>query len=166
MAGLNTYHGNPISDHADLYLELAGLEGMLGLSPFHSDNLAAALRFREDFGISNIYALSSRADTKSASRHRASAFYKGQVLFDETLHYEQLARHLRRGATIKSTRLSESYSFAQWLEENPPEESVLLFAIDTEGKLHWRIAGEVLQAREGWTVHALRPPQERSPASE
>ncbi len=162
MAGLDTYHGNPISDHADLHLELAGLEGMLGLSPFKSDNLAAGLRFREDFGIRNVFALSSRADAKSNSRHRASAFYKGQVLFDEDIHYEQLARLQHKGATIKKTQLSEAYGFDQWLDENPAEESVLLFAIDAEGKLHWRTAGNDLKAQQGWSVYALRLNQTRS----
>ena len=161
MAGLETYHGNPISDHADLHLELAGLEGMLGLSPFQSDNLAAALRFREDFGIGNIFALSSRAEAKSHARHRASAFYKGQVLFDEDIRYEPLAWLLRKGATIKKTQLSENYEFDQWLKENPADESVLLFAIDGNGKLHWRVAGEELKPQRGWSLYALRQSPDR-----
>jgi CPA1 family monovalent cation:H+ antiporter len=162
MAGLDTYHGNPISDHADLHLELAGLEGMLGLSPFQSDNLAAALRFREDFGIRNIFALSSRAEAKSNARHRPSAFYKGQVLFDENIRYEQLIRLLRKGATIKKTQLSENYDFEQWREENPADESVLLFAIDGDGNLHWRVAGEELKAQRGWSLYALRQGPDRT----
>ncbi len=162
MAGLDTYHGNPISDHADLHLELAGLEGMLGLSPFQSDNLAAALRFREDFGIRNIFALSSRAEAKSNARHRPSAFYKGQVLFDEDIRYEQLIRLLRKGATIKKTQLSENYDFEQWREKNPADESVLLFAIDGDGNLHWRVAGEELKAQRGWSLYALRQGPDRT----
>lgn len=156
MAGLEVYHGNPISDHADLHLELAGLEGMVGLSRFQSDNTAAALRFREDFGIRNIFALSSEADTKSHAKHRASAFYKGQVLFDEDIRYQRLDKLLREGASIKNTRLSEEYGFEQWRQDNPGDKSILLFALDADKKLHWQVAGEELKVENDWDIFALR----------
>ena len=156
LVGLNVYHGNPISDHADLHLDLAGLEGMLGLSRFLSNNTAAALRFREDFGISNIFTLSSAAETKSQDKHRASAFYRGQVLFGEKIFYTRLAEFLRTGAIIKCTKLTESYGFEDWKQDNLASESILLFSIDANQKLRWQVAGEELKAEEGWSLYALR----------
>ncbi len=156
MAGLNIYYGNPISDHADLHMDTAGLGGMLGLSNFHSQNTTAALRFREDFGIQNIFTLSSLADARAQDKHRASAFYKGTVLFDEQARYSNLAGLLNRNAKIKSSQLTETYSFDNWLADNPTEKSILLFAIDSNKKLHWQTADKTLEPKEGWTLYAFR----------
>lgn len=156
MAGLNTYYGNPISDHADLHLDLAGLGGMLGLSNFHSQNTTAALRYREDFGIQNIFSLSSLADAKAQDKHRASAFYKGSVLFDDQARYGNLLTLINRQAKIKSSQLTENYSYQNWLADNPSETAILLFALDTNDNLHWRTAEKELDAKEGWTLYVLR----------
>jgi len=155
MEGLKTYYGNPISNHADTHLDLASMGGMLGLSHYHSLNTAAALRFREDFGIRNIFTLASAEDEKSNSKHRASEFYKGQVLFDESMRYGELHKLIDKNTQIKNTQLSESYTFADWQADNDLGITVLLFAVDTDKKLHWFIADNTLQPETDWTLYAI-----------
>lgn len=155
MAGLATYYGNPISNHADLHLELAGLGGMLGLSPYHNQNTAAALRFREDFGIRQIFTLATTEDEKDHDKHRASEFYRGQVLFNESLHYMDLYRWSDAAVQIKNTQLSDSYTFADWQQDNPAEQALLLFALDENQQLHWQNSKTPLQPQAGWCVYSL-----------
>jgi hypothetical protein len=46
MAGLNTYYGNPLSDHADRYIDLIGVGAMLAMTPNAEQNTLAALHYR------------------------------------------------------------------------------------------------------------------------
>lgn len=155
MEGLQTYYGNPISDHADLHMDLSSMGGMLGLSHYHSSNTAAALRFREDFGIRNIYTLASAEDEKSHSKHRTSEFYKGQILFDESIRYGELYKFVSKNTQIKNTQLSETYTFSDWQTDNHSDKTVLLFAIDTNKKLHWFTADNTLEPKADWTLYAI-----------
>ena len=47
MAGLRTYYGNPLSEHAELYLDTAGLGRMLALTADAHLNGLACNRFRD-----------------------------------------------------------------------------------------------------------------------
>lgn len=156
IAGLPCYHGNPISDHAELHLDTSRLGSMLGLSIQHSQNTAAAVRFREDFGVRNVYTLASEDEEKSHEKYRASELYTGRLLFDSGCRFEHLQRRLDAGARIRATQLSSSYTFAQWLEDNPQELALLLFAITDDGRIRWFSPDTSFDPEPGWTVHALR----------
>ncbi|WP_394175824.1 cation:proton antiporter [Thalassotalea litorea] len=156
MNGLTTYYGNPLSEHAELYMDTSGLGGMLGLSPYHSQNIAAALRFKEDFGIRNIYTLASAEDEKSNAKHRASGFYKGQVLFAQNIRYRDLSRISRGEHQIKTTQLTENYQFSDWQENHNPELSILLFAIDDQNNIHFVTPETNLTPQQGWRLFTLK----------
>ena len=160
MAGLNTYYGSPISDHADVYLELTGLGGMLGLSSDPSKNTAAAMRFREDFGITHIFILAAREDIKNHNKHRTSEFYKGQILFSGDMHYIDLYRFINQHSMIKNTRISDSYTFEDWQGDNDSEHTLLLFAKDEKGHLHWPTKDSVFLPKNGWQLYALNNSRE------
>jgi CPA1 family monovalent cation:H+ antiporter len=158
MEGLQTYYGNPISNHADLHLETTGLGGMLGLSRYSNRNTAAALRFREEFGIRRIYTLASYEEEKSHEKHRASELYKGQILFGDSVRYTDLKQRLDAGAQIRATQLSDSYSLENWEQDNPADDVTLLFATDDQRKLRLLTTGAPLNAKSGWTLYSLRRP--------
>jgi len=158
MENLKTYYGNPISDHADLYLDLSGLGGMLGLSPFHSLNTAAALRFREDFGIRHVFTLASAEDDKAHSKHRASEFYKGQVLFKDDLRFSDLNKLINSKTQVKRTQLSESYDYSDWQKDSSANNALPLFAIDTNDQLHWFTAENPPEPEIDWSLYALYQP--------
>ncbi|QDP03017.1 sodium:proton antiporter [Thalassotalea sp. PS06] len=156
MNGLTTYYGNPLSQHADIYMELSGLGGMLGLSPYHSQNTAAALRFKEDFGIRQVFTLASAEDEKRNAKHRASGFYKGQVLFAENIGYRDLSRMIRGEYQIKTTQLTQTYQYSDWLDTHDPEHSILLFALDEQKKIHFVTVGSSLSPEAGWSLFTLK----------
>ncbi|TKB47441.1 cation:proton antiporter [Thalassotalea mangrovi] len=156
MNELQTYFGNPFSEHADMYLDTSGLGGMLGLSPYHSQNTAAALRFKEDFGIRNVYTLASAEDEKTHAKHRASGFYKGQVLFAENIRYRDLRRMVRAKPQIKTTQLTENYQFSNWQADHDPNTSVLLFAITKEKKIRFVTTEKNLTPKPGWQLYSLK----------
>lgn len=167
MAGLKTYYGNAMSDHAELHLDLTSLGGMIGLSRNHAVNTTAALRFREDFGPRKMFVLSGVQDKKAHSKYRASEFYAGRVLMGADWSYRKLYSLLYRyEAQIKNTQLSEEYSFSQWQEDNDSQRTVPLFVTDNNDGLFWFTEDTELEPQAGWKVFALSIPLEEQPQGE
>lgn len=161
MAGLNTYYGNAMSEHAELHLDFSYLGGMLGLSRNHAVNTTAALRFREDFGGRKTFVLPSLQNKKPHSKYYASELYAGRVLLGNDWTFGKLYMLLtRHDAQIKKTQLSETYPFSQWLEDNNPEEAVPIFGLDENKNLYWFTEGDKLEPQAGWTIYALAKPTE------
>lgn len=159
MAGLNTYYGNAMSEHAELHLDLTTLGGVLGLSRNHAVNTSAALRFREDFGPRSAFILPGSAEQKIHSKHRASELYAGRTLMGSEWSYRKLYSLIYRyDAQMKNTLLSEEYDFAQWQQANNAERTVAIFAIDEGGRLFWFTQDKPLNPKPGWTVYALSIP--------
>lgn len=61
MEGLPTYFGNPISEHSDRHLDMVGLGRMLALSPHEELNMGAAMHYRVDLGVENIFRIQNKA---------------------------------------------------------------------------------------------------------
>ena len=161
MAGLNTYYGNAMSEHAELHLDMTILGGMLGLSRNQAVNTSAALRFREDFGSRKIFVLPGLDDKKSHSKHRANEFYAGRVLLGHEWYYRKLYSLIYRyDAQIKKTQLSEAYEFGQWQLDNDGEKTVPIFAKDENDSLYWFTGDDNLEPKSGWTIYALSVPAE------
>lgn len=161
MAGLTTYYGNAMSDHAELHLDLTMLGGMLGLSRNHAVNSAAAVRFREDFGSRKLFVLPSAQDQKAHSKYRASEIYGGRMLFGPDWSYRKLYSLIaRHDAQIKKTLLSDSYSFTQWQEDNDEGQAVPIFTIDENAVLSWYTGDGELEPKAGWKIYALSVPSE------
>nr|MBJ6941974.1 sodium:proton antiporter [Vibrio cholerae] len=57
MAGLEHYYGNPISSHAEDYLNLIGIGHVLALSPDKHFNIMACMQFLSDFGDKRVFCL-------------------------------------------------------------------------------------------------------------
>ena len=155
MAGLQTYYGNPISDHAELHLDTTDLGGMLGLSDYPERNVAAALRYREDFGARGVFTLASIDDSKAHDKHRASKDYKGRILFQDDITYTRLISLINQGREIRKTALSDSYSFEDWQSNNSGPDTIALFVTDPSGQIHWFTVEDQLQPVAGWTVFSL-----------
>jgi len=84
-------------------------------------------------------------------------------LLDAQWSYRKLYRLIfRYDAQIKQTQLSETYQYAQWLQDNNPEETVALFAVDENEQLYWFTQDEELEVQPGWTIYALAKPNRDS----
>lgn len=157
MDGLDTYYGNPISDHAEIHLNIGAYRGLLGMSPRNADNTAASLRFREDFDARNIFVLASSEDKESHEKHKTSRFYRGRTLFGTDISYPKIRFSLAAGAKIKGTPLSENYDFERWKNDAANSESIPLFAIDSRDRIHWFTSEGELHPEPQWRIFALAP---------
>ncbi len=163
MEGLETYYGNPMSNHAEIYLEKSGIGAALGLSYDRERNSSAALRFREEFGAENVYTLSqSSNNSKPDDKHHLGDHYKAQTLISKEATYSMLASMISRGATIRKTNITEEYSFARWQEDNQQNKAIQICMLSKAGSLHWFTDAKEPKVSDGCTLLYLSLPKTES----
>ena len=163
MEGLETYYGNPLSEHADRHLELAGLGKLITLSGRINLDAILAMNFRPIFGAQQIYELPINLDGTTA-KHQIAGRFRGQHLFGAQVTFNQVAGQLNAGAEIKSTLLTaefglEDYS-AQYAGRTLP-----LFAIDPAGRLQIYTDKSSFSVEAGWRVISLVDPKAKTEAT-
>ncbi len=159
MSGLQTFYGNAISDYADRHMELLGFGKMLALSPRSDFNALACQRFAYEFGKRNVFELSSASINESAEKHTVSAKHGGHKLFGQDATYAKLASLLSQGAEIKSTQLSENFTFSDYKNEYGSR-LLVLFGIDEQEKLHVFINDDESNVGSEWQILGLISPEE------
>ena len=158
MNGLNTYYGNPISEHAESHLDLVGLGKMLAMSGRENLDTLANLRFKSDFGEKNIYQLKTTREKRVAEQHRISTRHRGYQLFGEEITHGELANLFRNDAEIRSTQLSDEFDFESY-QQKYRGKSIPLFAIDTKEKLQFFVADGKMKPESGWKIVSLMMPE-------
>lgn len=148
---LPTYRGNPISEHAQRNLNLDGIGTLLALSSLESENVAAALHFRDGFGKNAIFSLSGTPRGKGAFKLRAMPRLRGKTLFNEQIGYDHLHRMLRRGAIIQHLLLHGKFNEITFHQENG-HDAIPLFAIDPKGQILPFSSDRELPIGNGWKL--------------
>lgn len=159
MAGLETYFGNPVSEHAEIHLDLSGIGGLLAMSRQRYVNVIAAIHYRQDFGVRRIFRLASDIAMRKAEKHQVTQGYQGSQLFGEDVTYGEVMTRINRGWEIRSTRLTEEFGWEQYRAKNG-EDCLPLFVIDGKGWVTPFTAGGDLKPAAGCTVLALVPEDE------
>ncbi len=157
MEGLETYYGNPVSEHADRNLSLVGLGKLPAMSGRGSLDTLACLRFKADFGVKNLYQLRTTREQHIADKHIVSTRHRGYELFGDNITYGTMAQLLRSGAEIKTTTLSEEFDFDAYMEKYG-ERSIPLFAIDSKERLHIFVADGKMKPEKDWKVISMVRP--------
>jgi len=163
LEGLPTYLGNPISEHADRHLNLIGIGRVLALAPHESVNLAAALHYRLELGKNNIFLTQSKPMEETSATLRVAAYRSGKTLFGDKVTFDSLAKAIAAGATMKTTKLTENFSFAELLETHGPE-IVPMFAVDAREHIHVFSVEEKLTPEAGWSIISLAPADQKPQA--
>ena len=154
MEGLNVYYGNAVSAHADRFLNLIGLGHMLGCSRRSEHNALAAIKYRAEFGRKNIYTLQSSQDANKSEKLTTDNEFHGKLLFSEGVTQQKLASLLAQGGSIRSTALTDSFTYADYLQQNG-KEAIPLFLVNGKRRVIWVMAGEKIEPKNNWSVVAL-----------
>ena len=155
MAGIETFFGNPVSEHADRYLDLSGIGNLLSLSGRTNLDAVTALNFRQTFGPQHIYELPYFEEKGPPDKHRIAERLRARRLFGDTVTYSQVQALLARGWAPKTTRLTEEFSFADYLNADRNAAPLPLFAIDPANRLHPVTDREDWKPASGWKVISL-----------
>lgn len=155
MAGLETYYGNPVSEHAERYLDLAGLGSLLLASPYRDVNAVAAVHFSTGFGRNKIFGLGT--DIDNGSKFQLHQDYVGRKVFDNSLSYSKLASLTSKGYSVKSTTLSDTFDWAAYCEKNSPKS--VIFTASAEGELKPWIPNDELKPDSGIRIFSIQEPE-------
>ncbi len=159
MKDIKTYYGNVVSEHADHNLDLIGIGKLIAVSMNNDLNLLAASRYKNEFGVANIFMLSNEDKNKDDNKHTVSKEGKARHLFAKDVTYAKLASLLAQGAQIKSTLLTEEYGYEAYLSQHG-KNVIPMFGISPDGKqlrvftrkegieklvTDWKVVGLVMQ---------------------
>lgn len=155
MAGLEYYYGNPISSHADEYLNLIGVGHMLALSPDKHFNIMACMQFLSDFGEKRVFCLHDNANGNNSEKHTVAQMYHGLPFLGGEVSYKKLASLFNQGGEIKHTKLSDNFTFADYQQLHKESYWLPLFVVDLRGRVQMCADIRNFTAKEGETVVAL-----------
>lgn len=154
LAGLRAYYGNPLSEHAELYLDTAGLGRLLTVTADAHLNALACNRYKSVFGPKDVYSLRVGGAVASGRTHAA---HDGRTAFSEQVGYVDLARRIHRGAEVRRTNISETFTFEHFRAMHG-ERATPLFAINPKSQIEVFSAEAPPAVGAGWTVIALIDP--------
>lgn len=158
MDGLPVYYGNPISEHADSHMDLVGIGRLLAVSGRANFDALAVMRFKAEFGANAVYQLQTSRENIAAEKHNISTRHRGQLLYGEEVTHAMLAGWLRTGAELRTTQLSESFGFDEFLDKCR-DRCIPLFALDNKKELHIFTSDHIVEPKPGWTVISLIAPE-------
>ncbi len=158
MQGLDTYFGNPTSQHAHNYLDHTGLGRLLAMSTQREMNSLCCLHYRQEFGRDKVYRLRNLAADESSERASFANPLLAPALFGEEMTNSRFHELLNEGWQIKTTTLTEAYDWPKFVEAWGSE-LILLFLITEKGTLRMASSKRKLDPRPDVTVTALVPPE-------
>lgn len=157
MDGLKVYFGNPTSEHAATHLDLTGIGKLLVISPYKQLNSLATYHFLDWFGANSVYSLSEGEQDQKASHQTAEKIQQTRGLFNG-LSYPKLASLVSRGYLVKTTQLSESFTYEDFVARHDGDARVL-FVINDKEKIHPVMKGEEVEPDTDWQLISLVPPR-------
>lgn len=134
MEGLEVYYGDPISSHADQFLELSGIGRLFAVSRRSRWNTLACMKYRGEFGPQRVFSLRTSEDRDRSERERLAREYAPPRLFSDDVSYEKLASLLAGGARVKTIRLSDDFGIDAYRRENDVN-LIPLFSLGDQQKL-------------------------------
>lgn len=164
MEGLPTYYGQPVSEHAGRHLDLVGIGRMLGLSPRGSLNSLSCLYYRLELGYDAVYALQTEQEREISEDRKAASARKWPTLFAKEVSYSSLLAALHQGWSVRSTRLTEDFGFADYLDFNQGQ-AVPLFGLTPSGALQVFTVEQQPEPQADWTIIGLLPPDQDAAAT-
>ncbi|HBM49003.1 MAG TPA: sodium:proton exchanger, partial [Marinobacter sp.] len=134
MENLPVYFGNPASEHAAKHMDLTGIGNLLILSPYKQMNSLATYHFLDWFGEHSVFGLTEGDQDQRARLQTAGKVQQTRGLFDG-VSYAKLASLVSQGYTVKTTQLSEEFSYEQFLNQYQ-NEALVLFVMDGREHIH------------------------------
>lgn len=164
MDGIEIYYGNPVSDHADRYLDLSGIGNLICLSGRANFDVLTALHFRREFGSEHMFELPTSAEGTQGQKHRIAGRHRGKRLFGAEVTHNKVLGYLRDGWVMKQTGLTEEFGFEDYVKTYGGK-TLLLFGIDTNDRVRLATEEQQWEPEPGWKLVSLVEPKAESEAA-
>lgn len=153
MAGLNAVCANILNEHAREELNLTGIGRLLAMTPNDEVN---SLALRESRGLcerSRLYQLTFKARTGENQRAPTKNLL-GRELFGKSHTFTSIKELHDSGARFKSTRLSESFTYRDFMAKHG-DRAILLCALTEDGRMLINTVDAPLTPASGMTIVSL-----------
>lgn len=154
MAGLKTYFGSVVSDHAEHHLDTTGVARLLAMSDRPGQNTLACLHYRSELGTDGVFALRTSEDHDKAKLTLTGSL-KMPWLFDDRIDNARLEDAIESGAVIKTSKLKDNYTLAD-LKKRSEGLAIPLFAIDPKRRLVPFTSNQEPSLKSGWEIMVLQ----------
>ncbi|WP_018982454.1 cation:proton antiporter [Salinimonas chungwhensis] len=154
MLEIPAYFGNPASDHAARHMDMDRLGRVLVMSPYKQLNPVIAYHFEYTLGKDKVWGLNTNEQTARPSHQVGERYAKRTTLFDEGVTYGYLATAVSHGAVVKTTRITEEFTYEDYLEQYG-DRVIPLIAIDAENRSHVILLGQDLEVAPDWRLISL-----------
>lgn len=158
MKDIPVYFGNPASDHAARHMELERIGTVLIMSPYKQLNPLIAYHFEYTMGKDKVWGLTNNEQATRPSHQVGQHYAQRMTLFDEGVTYGYLASSIAHGAAIKTTRITEEFSYEKYLETYGGRVTPLI-ALDKASKPHVILYGKEITPVPGWRLISLIRPE-------
>ena len=111
LAGLPAHYGGILSEQVLDEIDLYGISRLLALTSNDEANSLAALHFAEIFGRAEVYQVPPGDGEPGSRKGTAREHLNGRFLFGSDANHSRLAQLFERGASLKTTRLTEKFDY-------------------------------------------------------
>ncbi|MCS4533346.1 cation:proton antiporter [Neisseria montereyensis] len=153
MIGLRTYYGNPVSEHAELHMDLIGIGHMFAMSTDRELNTLCEMHYRHEFGERNVYRLQLPDEKSRPERHRSQQSFASHYLFGKDMTYSKLASMVSKNARTKTTNITAAYNYTQYQQDN--KNAIPLLIIDKHGVMRVITTDFNPKSQSGYKLVAL-----------
>ncbi len=154
------YFGNPASDHAARHMDMSRIGTVLVMSPYKQLNPLISYHFEYTLGKDKVWGLTNNEQATRPSHQVGQHYAKRMTLFDEGVTYGYLATSVGQGAVIKTTRLTDEFTYDDYLETYGGRVTPLI-AIDPTNKTHVVLFGQDIKAEANWRLMSLVRPEDK-----
>ncbi|MEC9096998.1 MAG: sodium:proton antiporter, partial [Planctomycetota bacterium] len=158
MAGIPAECASVLSDYVQEELDLSGLGRVMAVTPSDEVNALTMQEFSNIFGRQNIYRMPPW-DYKKGRRSSEGGHASGRWICHPRVTHKLMRQQVREGGTFKVTRISDEYTYEQFLKSNGTN-CILFFIVDANNNLDINTIENPLNVKSGDTIIVFVPESE------
>ena len=157
LEGTPTHLGSVFGERVLDDLDLSGIGRIFAMTQNDPVNVLAGQRFLRIFGAAGIFQVAPKSSKQV--KDELTSHLPGRVLFSPQATFASLDERVARGDVLKTTKLSETFDFAEF-KKMYGDDALPLFAITEENKLRVITADKSFEPKTGLRLVALvrKPP--------
>lgn len=156
MDGLDTYHGEAVSEPTERHLNLIGIGKMLALTPRGSLNALSCMHYRMELGQDSVYTIQTTTKGDLIKRGKVASEQRWHTLFSNDVTFSMLETMMLEGATIHTTCLTETFGYGDYKSKHNGK-AIMMFAISPKNELAVITSDNNIIPESGWVIMSLIP---------